>query len=128
MKEKDSVNLMRAGSVMNLPIKVFSNMADIDNYFKTGNAINVFSSGVCILCSSPCSFHVDIQKINDCQVGESLSLPNGTQKKLWGTLSGAKDVKTFMSAVDSCGMDITYSVPYKLGHYTQKYSADGTYT
>ena len=125
----DSIRYLRVGTVMTLPFKVFCNTTDIRNYFETGNAGNVFSSGGCLLVSrSLSSFQTKIQRVDGCQVGESLSIPDsGAAGKLLNDMWNSGDEKKFMSAMNSSGMNITYNVPYKLGHYTQKYSADGTY-
>lgn len=131
LRSTDSVTGFGVRSLPHFPFKIFRSLSDIEDYFKTGNARNIFSSGVYCLSLPHYSdeikyFNAGIQKVNDCQVGESLLLSE-SGSGYWDTLRNSRTIQGFMSTMEKCGMDIAYNVPYKLGHYTQKYSADGTY-
>ena len=116
-------------SMSNFPLKVFYSTYDMSNYCKTDNVVNTFSSGSLRLSPSIKFFDLGLQKIDDYEVGGALALPSDSSDALkrWNNLSGATSAEAFLSAINASGMDITYRPSYRLEHYVQKYSADGTY-
>lgn len=116
-------------SMSNFPLKVFYSTYDMSNYCKTDNVVNTFSSGSLRLSPSIKFFDLGLQKIDDYEVGGALALPSDSSDALncWNNLSGATSAEALLSAINASGMDITYRPSYKLEHYVQKYSADGTY-
>lgn len=125
----NNVSGLSIRTISNFPFKVFYSISDMKNYFNTGDISNASSSGICRLYSSSSRFDSEIQKIDDCQIGGSLTLPSSSTDAsyCWNKLLNAVNTEVFLSAWDASGMDIAYHVPYKLEHCVQKYSADGTY-
>lgn len=107
-------------SVMNFPIKVFSNADDAERYAQTGVASNLFTGTGCSLWwySNQGTGHLQRSKIVD--IGDAMRLPadNASAMSAYNALSNVPDLAAASDGLSACGLDISYRAGYKVEHYS----------
>ena len=131
-KDKDlsatwSTKSIDINSVMNMPIKVFSNIDDAQTYAKTGVANNLFTSDKCSLWWHNQFFNMDLQKAENVNISSSMKIPkdNASAMSALYDMGGVYDLATVSEKLKACGLDIDYQDTYKVEHYKQNLDGEG---
>lgn len=115
-------------SLMNMPIKVFSNTGDAQTYAKTGVVNHLFSKDECSLWwHAEHGVNIDLQKAEKINISPNMQLPkdNATAMDAYNATRGAFNLATASEKLNACGLDIDYQDTYKVEHYKQNPDGEG---